>query len=1432
MEKQLTKSDIWERKLLDFSLRNTMLNLIPRRKAIQFISFDVDLVEDYLQDGKEFCILSRPECVPVQEASERLFSSEICSEYREQMIKEVGPQTLNTFLPEGETGSVLKSIYRAARTAIEETGANSLYLAIGALRWFEEGNTEQPRYAPILLLPVTMVYKRGKYFIRTCEEEIVLNITLVEFLRQNYGLEVEGLATLPQDEHGVDVKKIFEAFTLAIEPQKQWKVVPESVLGIFSFSKFLMWNDIHANKEHLMSHPVVQSLVQNGLTFVPKELQMQLRDFDHVAQPNEMALPVAVDSSQMAAVCEAGRGSSFILYGPPGTGKSQTITNLIANALYQGKRVLFVAEKMAALEVVQRRLEKVGLGPFCLELHSNKVAKRHVLGQLNEALNEVRHIQKPKDYEETASRLFEQRQKLLDYMDALHRVGDDGWSLYDCIARYESSVGEAMEIPSLKPLRGLTEESMRDYDYKLSSPLETVLGLVGQPCQHPLHDLLINKDTLARQEELKTTLQEALKQLDAFEEDQTVDNSNTLVATLRKAATLVAGGMEKLIHATSAEVLEEYAIAKADLLTSRDNILKTCDEDILKCDPSQMAREWGAIQLKWFLPRWFAARSYVKQLKLYNTGITQDQVPQLLETLKNHRKKSDRVGAVEPKVENSLQKVVNISTLREKLERWYQNLRHLRDWYQWCDYRVSLLDMGMDVVVNQLQTQVWKSDELRQNFVKGFYRAKCSEKMAGIPMLDTFEGVLFDEQVKRYKELTATFQSLCQKELYARLAANVPRVTDGISASSEIGFLNRNISNGGRGVSIRDLMDRIPQLLPRLCPCMLMSPMSVAQYISHQQEPFDLVIFDEASQMPTSEAVGAIARGKSLIVVGDPKQMPPTSFFVTSNVEEEEAEIDDLESILEDCRTLGLPSLQLSWHYRSRHESLIAFSNSEYYDGSLITFPSVDDQQTCVRFVPVEGNYDRAGKRSNQAEADAIVEEIVRRLRDPKLHAHSIGVVAFSVVQQNLVEDVLSERLDSDHELQELADSMYEPIFVKNLENVQGDERDVILFSIGYGPDKDGKVLMNFGPLNNNGGERRLNVAVSRARHEMIVFSTLHASQIDLNRTKAKGVEGLKHFLEYAEFQQLAENTNLVEQPDDVTLAQQIAQELQKRGCEVQCGVGRSQFKVDVAVVNPDNPARYSLGILIDGEAYRDTQTTRDREIVQPGVLQSLCWRLMRVWSIDWLNNPQRVLDRIEKLLQEPDPDSPGPKTEQPAPFDISKEKMIEAPTSAVKYRKYSGKCSADNYTTSIRNILKVEQPMTRELLCRRLAEGLALSRVTPSLQQQVDLNIRHYFYDQQIDDQHILWLDLASAEAFQGYRTDSDRDISEVPIVEVDNCLSEVVAQQLSLDEDSATLIVAKRLGYARRGPKLDAALHKSVDFLVRHGKLQRQDGRLSIVG
>ena len=868
-------------------------------------------------------------------------------------------------------------------------------------------------------------------------------------------------------------------------------------------------------------------------------------------------------------------------------------------------------------------------------------------------------------------------------------------------------------------------------------------------------------------------------------------------------------------------------------------LLRDCKDGVLAQNGEALYNEWRAIKAKWFLPRFFAKRTFIKKLKQFNSLIIEQEVDALLSNLLNYQLLHKEITTIQDAVRTvfavnldgeNLPSDDALKRYTSSLDNWLKHIDRARDWYQWCAYKKELENEGLGVIAHYIEQVEISADQLKDAFFKRIFKNIASEKIASSPILRTFEGAIFDETISRYQQLTEEFQLLSQKELYARLASNIPHVTESIDNSSPIGFLNRNIANGGRGISLRDLFDNITTLLPRLCPCMLMSPMSVAQFLTLSQSKFDLVIFDEASQMPTSEAVGAIARGKSVIVVGDPKQMPPTSFFSSTSVGEDEADIDDLDSILDDCHSLGIPSLQLNWHYRSKHESLIAFSNNEYYDGELITFPSIDDQTTKVKYCYVDGVYDKGGRRSNRMEAETIVEDIVKRLQSSNHAKYSIGVIAFSQVQQNLIEDLLTDKLDKDKKLREAADELYEPIFIKNLENVQGDERDIILFSIGYGPDKDGKVSMNFGPLNNNGGEKRLNVAVSRARREMIVYSSLKASQIDLRRTKARGVEALKHFLEYAEQQILIQTANVRKDSSDRVISEQIAKTLRTRGHIVNTNIGRSNFKVDVAIVDSHDNGNYSMGILLDGEVYHDTQTTRDREIVQPTILNLLGWKIMRVWSVDWINNPERVIARIEHVLnQEHKP------TETPVintTFDVTKEIVEVIERNEKEYKTYQSNLNTASMSDEVlaAKILSCEQPMTLMYLCKCMCHHRDTTRVSPTLLATVSDIVASKMYAQKIGYSTILWTDKEHADTFKGYRQANGRDITEIPLIEIMNAIALTVQEQLSIKTDALTLLVAKRLGFARRGAKVELALNKGLEALLNANRVVECEGVIKL--
>ena len=1339
-----TKQMIWERKLLDFTLRNNLLNTRLGRKVVPFISFEIASLEDHLQNGEDYFITPSPGKKLEPNADGMYDSIQQAAGYQKTVSELISNHKIASYLTEAELQNALKYVYRTARTAMEENGANSLFLALGMLKWYENSKSEQPRYAPILLLPVDIVRKSGNnYVIRKRDEDIILNITLVELLKQNFRINLDGLKELPKDESGVDVKLVFSCFRKAIDELKRWDVVEESMLGLFSFNKFVMWNDIHTNADKLKENVVVASLIEKQDKQEVDVEGVDARNIDKECKPMDFAIPLDVDSSQMEAIVESGRGRNFILHGPPGTGKSQTITNMIANALYQGKRVLFVAEKMAALSVVQSRLEKINLAPFCLELHSNKATKKHFLEQMDQVLK-VTKIKSPEEYAQRSEELFNERKELISYMEALHHKASSGLSLYDCISEYLAIAEE--EICEQLPQR---EKITVEYLSKCREQIEqidAILDIVGQPNQHALYGLEPNDN---RQE--------------------TLEGINTLLQAFK-------------------EQYQKYE-SKAD---------------------------------SWFLMRYIAKIKY---------SMSRKRITKSLNALTIQEMTPDDIVA--------------------HADQWLNGFRNVRDWYHWVDKKRELVGMGCLPVVTKIEEGA-SPIEAMNGFVKGMYQVLIRSTIDENEQLRMFNGLKFRQQIEKYKRDTARFQELSKEELYSKLASRVPSTSAAIAEGSEISILKRNIANGGRGNSIRSIIDNIPTLLPRLCPCMLMSPISVAQFIDLNAEKFDLVIFDEASQMPTSEAVGAIARGKALIVVGDRKQMPPTSFFMSTQVDEEEADIDDMESILDDCITLSLCEHQLNWHYRSKHESLIAFSNSQYYGNNLLTFPSIDDHVAKVRLVPVDGVYDKGHTRSNSEESKAIVSEIIRRLSDPELQKYSIGVVAFSRVQGDLIEDDLTEELDKHPELKELAYNGKEPIFIKNLENVQGDERDVILFSIGYGADKFGKVSMNFGPLNNTGGERRLNVAVSRARYEMIVYSTLKASQIDLKRSNAKGVEGLKGFLEFAETGNLPIAAGAVNKKETNVMVDQICDALAQKGYVTDAFVGRSNFKVDIAVATSDDPEKYILGILCDGRNYYETKTTRDREIVQPGVLRMLNWRVMRVYSIDWYENRDRALEQILQELKSvetgTDLSESEPK-EEVSSYIFDAEKIKDAGISeqtvrnkAMRPYKECGTTFAavdkdsfnpyhERYVQIVKKILKVEQPATEAYLCKRLAKAIGFGHAGANVQRAVAYAVSKLYQDPlSIDCVYSFWLDEESAKDYQNYRAPSSRSITEIPAIEIANAIREVIDEEFSLPKDKIPTIAARKLGFASAGAKICEVINKTIDLLAQNGVITITNGSVTM--
>ena len=558
----------------------------------------------------------------------------------------------------------------------------------------------------------------------------------------------------------------------------------------------------------------------------------------------------------------------------------------------------------------------------------------------------------------------------------------------------------------------------------------------------------------------------------------------------------------------------------------------------------------------------------------------------------------------------------------------------IRDWILFNNAAGRVEDAGLSSLV-QMYRNGLDHGEVRRVFMRSVLHTWIRYVVRTDEELNHFSGVLREEQIAEYQRQTLLYREAAKEEVQYRLRANLPDRLKSSQSSEEPVRLNRYIRSRGKGAGIRYMIGQLPDLMKRMSPCILMSPMTAAAYLPDEIQ-FDLVVYDEASQMTASRAAGSLSRGKAAVIAGDPKQLPPTSFFKSQDNGREMPEEADLDSILEDCLALNLPESCLRWHYRSTHESLIAFSNHYFYQDRMMTFPSADDRSAKVHLVQVEGTFESGATRQNLKEAQAIIGELKARFKTPVQNEESIGVVSFNVQQKQLIEELLEKELEEDHSFREWCEN--QSLFVKNLENVQGDERDTILFSVTYGPNQEGNVSLNFGPLNQDGGWRRLNVAVTRAKREMVIFTSLKEGMVRFEDSPSEGVKALGQFLRYAagsgQLNTEKPFAGKASVPDrGLDIAGSLCMQLEAHGYRTARNIGHSDLRIDVAVIDPDDELRYRLGILLDGSCYSMEGTVYDKEIGAESVLRQLGWNIRRLWTIDWLDNRDREVDRILREL-------------------------------------------------------------------------------------------------------------------------------------------------------------------------------------------------------
>lgn len=1339
------KLELWQRKLLDLTTRNRMLHLPDRAKVIRLVCPDPGELEDLLAADKKVRIVPMPD-LEVGGRDSETYARRNQENLEEETARQcMARKEVLSRMDKDKLEARLVDLFRKAKTDLDEGGSNTLFLAVGFLRWKKAEDDPRSYDAPLILLPVRLERKSAISPVRMSllDDEPRFNLTLLELLRHDFQLDIPGLdGDLPRDESGIDVHGIWNIVRRAVRDMPGFEVVTDVVLGTFSFSKYLMWRDLLDRSEQLMENEVVHHLLNHKLgesSLEPPGEFPEPGGLDQLIEPKDLFTPLPADSSQLAAVVASSQGHNFVLDGPPGTGKSQTIANMIAHNLAFGRRVLFVAEKMAALDVVKRRLDEKGIGQFSLELHSSKSSKKHVLEQLDRTWT-VSGRQGPgeNDWSTQAEKVRARRDRLNRMVEALHRRWPNGWSVHEAIGlvvrdttpstpRFSwsnniehdaeqmerlrdvarrldlnreavESLGDQMALVTCTEWSNAWQEAMVGAARRALSALDAC----DQACQAVSHQTGLSTDDPGRMVPLARLLPDAhgvelrfafsptrkktleavqravplLKDYESLEENLSQTYAREAVRhidvdALRDEWTQASGKLWPLRVLAKRKVAKrlgekaqtpERPDVEADLshLAGMKEIVAEIDgldgdlSDVpgwsaLKTDTKRMvsAAELGKDLRARLIPlaqspdRLVDLRRQVERIVVDSNEMLEADGP-LAESIRQLTSRYEDLSAAAEAfgkaAGSEIDLAFQVDDLRASARAVVENENALNAWSSWQRVRQEAVSADLGPLIEAVEQGVLPKGSVSDAFEVAYARWFASKAIDAEPALRQFVPAEHQSDVEAYREAVDELADMTSAYIRARLSGGIPDKNN-VTKRSGFGILKHELQKKQRHKPVRQLAQEMGEDFTRLAPCMLMSPLSIAQYLPADHELFDLVIFDEASQITPWDAVGSIARGKQVVIAGDSCQMPPTNFFNRGTDSGDDDTDEDMESILDECIGAGVPEHSLTWHYRSRHESLITFSNYRYYDGRLVTFPAADTRPSMVTWRKVDGVYSPGkGGRKNPIEAKAIVDEVVGRLTDPEFVAagQSIGIITLNSDQQQLVEDLLDQARRENRRIERFfGGDIAEPVMVKNLETMQGDERDLIILGIGFGPTEPeaNTMSMNFGPLNRDGGWRRLNVAVTRARKEMMVFTSFDPSMIDLNRTSASAVQDLRHFIEFAH-----------EGPKAITSAVRgsvgdydspfegfVADGLRAKGWEVHPQIGVSRFRIDLGVVHPDRPGDYLVGVECDGATYHSAATARDRDKVRAEILRGLGWHLVRVWSTEWWIDRERALERLHE---------------------------------------------------------------------------------------------------------------------------------------------------------------------------------------------------------
>lgn len=1248
----------------------------------------------------------------------------------------------------------LKEIAGRAQMNLEERGLDTLFLGLGMATW-QPDDDGRPADAPVLLMPLvaTSVGRESRAWTLKRNGDVRVNDVLLHALEIQHGVNIEPETLLLEvlgDDDGeeFDLEPLFDRLRSAAERVPDFAISQRYIVSNFHFQKLAIVKDLKEHGDELAAHDVIAGIAGD------REAREQARGDRSLGDPRELDVVMPddeflvrdADSTQQQAIALALQGRNGVISGPPGTGKSQTIANLIAEHVARGKTILFVAEKRAALDVVLERLKAISLGHLCLDLHGADISRKLVARQLKDSLDLIRSVTMP-DSASLHRQFVDRRDKLNAHVRRMHeRRPPAGLSVYELLGRLErlpeGTRGDTRW--SGAELMALDEQKAEQATILLRELASGFAGLITGDDPSPWTGALLSTVPVA---------QKAMDQASRLAQKWTAVTSALAAvestATVRPPANVP--DVQKMLDVLAAV---DVAVTRYDLSVFGMDLNRLAAS--LSSGRSVFRRLWAMCTNRDFR----ASRAVLMAARTPGKAPVPTLI-QELEELRSLRRKWQEIaqpntlprpvrdasrlrnalGAVLDDLGGLMQafprrplKTVTLTTLADWLPRLtgdnvtpFRIVRAAE-----LERDLQQIDNGRtltDIRRTKPDASLWSGI-----FTHAWLRSSLDEAWRRDPSIPAFSGRTHDDLVEEFRRLDRQRLDAAVNRVRRAHAEQVISVRN--RHRDQDGLVAREAEKKSRHLPLRKLLGEAPDVLLALRPCWMASPLSVSQLIPAERPLFDVVIFDEASQVLPEDAATALLRGRQAVVAGDRNQLPPTTFFATGEGEVDEdagAEVSGFESILDVMSAFLEPAWSLDWHYRSRDEALIAFSNHHIYGDRLVTFPSPRSTPAIAQHLAPY----LSGPLTDEsvgAEVEKVVELVLEHAR--MRPAASLGVIAMGIKHARRVEAAVDRARLSRPELDDFfAADRRERFFVKNLERVQGDERDAIILTVGYGKDAAGKLLYRFGPLLSEGGERRLNVAITRARQHVDIVSSFSHHDMEPGRSKAKGVELLRAYLEYAASGGTRLDGGLVTAIPLNDFEQSVHDALVKNGLQLVPQLGTSRYRIDLVAMHPDQPGRPVLAIECDGASYHSSPTARDRDRLRQQHLEALGWLFHRIWSTDWFlrrdEEIARTIRRYEEAVRRADcpPGLQSGAGERTADADsaplLPASSASRRPRPPVSSGRGQIALYLDRELDQMVNWVKTGGLLTDEQIVREVAQALGFDRIGSRIEEAIRRAIR-----------------------------------------------------------------------------------------------------------